>query len=247
MTKKAVGRRQNSAPVVPQCFLSSSNPKEFGKKAANALKKALMLDFVGAHELARTGQTSLYFYTNPQFHAEIRDVNRPVLPLGAGQRWLHVAIDLNATGAKWRVNHISIGLLQGDAAGDKRMVMRAEWMMHKDEDHSGHGQPHWHVLAPELNELKDDFDAMVETTAGFEEFLSGEPDDAGSKSGQYPANAFDHFHYAMAADWHVAKPVGPGNILQDESAAIGWLQGCVGYIVHQLNHIDAKAGTSVAV
>src|SRR3546814_9963836 len=175
MSKKAEGKRQKSAPVVPQCFLSSLTPKEFGKKAANALRKALTLNFVGSRELARTGQTSLYFFTNPQVNAEIRDVNRPVLPLGTGRRWLHVAIDLNATGARWRVNHISIGLLQGDAAGEKRMVMRAEWMMPKEEDNSGHGQPNWHVLAQEPNQLNDDFSQVVATSTNFAPFLSAKP------------------------------------------------------------------------
>lgn|GEM_PF-2631179 len=246
MPKKAEGKRQKSGPVAPQCLLSSSNPKEFGKKAASAIRKVLTLDYIAATEMVRTGQMSLYFYTQPQVYAEIRNFNRPVLPLGTGNRWLHIAIDLNAIGTKWRVHHISIGLLQGEAAGQKRMLLRAEWMMHTDVDASGHGQPHWHVLAPENNELKKDFEAVVESSADFTTFLSSGMDEAQANAGPGLTAAFDHFHYAMAADWHSAKPLGPGNLLQDETAAIGWIQGCVGYIVHQLQHVDGKAGKPAA-
>ncbi|QIL19747.1 hypothetical protein [Thermomonas sp. HDW16] len=209
-----------------------------GRKCAQALKGVLGLHHVEHQSRRFRGTTSLYFFTTPPAEAEVRGENRPVLPLPDGNRWLHIAIDLHFIADKyWRVNHISIGLLQGDpSTPQKEHVLRAEWQIHEAETDSGHAQPHWHVLsAAGVAELPM-FDEVVEAIPGFEEFLAdARPKPAGN-------GTFGHFHYAMVTDWHRIPSTGPYQVLADEAAVVAWLEGCVRYIRHQLDHVDRKAG-----
>jgi hypothetical protein len=231
-------KRQRAAQTTaaPQCIVASD--VGLGRKCGQALGSALGLRHVGHQKEEFRGTTSLYFFTAPPVQAEIRGQNRPVLPLPDGNRWLHVAIDLHFIADKrWRVNHISIGLLQGDpSTTQKEHVLRAEWQIHETADDIGHAQPHWHVLsAAGIAELPT-FDEVVEATPGFEEFLAGtQPKLAGD-------GAFGHFHYAMVTDWHHKPSTGPYQVLADEAALVSWLEGCVRYIRHQLDHVDRKAG-----
>lgn len=221
-----------------QCIVASDDI--LARKCAQALGQALGLgNAVGHQKLQHRGTTSLYFFVPPLIEAEIRGHNRPVLPLPDGRRWLHVAIDLNFIAARcWRINHVSIGVLQGDPSTLlKEQVLRAEWQIPEATDNSGHAQPHWHVLsAAGIVELPK-FDEVVEATPGFEEFL-GEPKPKATDGG-----AFGHFHYAMVTDWHRPSSTGPYQVLADESALVSWLGSCVRYICHQLTHVDRKAGS----
>lgn len=214
------------------------------RKCCQALARALGLKQVEHQKWQHRRTSSLYFFTPPLIEAEVRGENRPVLPLPGGRRWLHVAIDLNfIADRKWRVNHISIGLLQGDPSTTlKSAVLRAEWQIHEESYNSGHAQPHWHVLgAAGIGKAPlPTFDEVVETTPGFEEFLAKAQPKA-TRDG-----AFGHFHYAMVTDWHRTPSMGPCLILDNETSLVSWLEGCVRYIGHQLTHVDGKAGDPVA-
>lgn len=234
---RAERNRQRAArtSAAPQCIVASD--VSLGRKCAQALKVALGLNYVEHQSWQFRGATSLYFLTAPPAEAEVRGRNRPVLPLPDGKRWLHVAIDLYliAKGI-WRVHQISIGLLQGEQSIlQKQQVLRAEWQIHDTVDDSGHAQPHWHVLsAAGITELPT-FDEVVVATPGFEEFLAEAlPEPAGD-------GTFSHFHYAMVTDWHRSPSTSPCYVLADEAAVVSWLEGCVRYIRHQLDHVDRKA------
>lgn len=234
---RAERKQQRAArtSTAPQCIVASDD--SLGRKCAQALKGALGLNHVEHMPSRFQGATSLYFYTTPRAEAEIRGQNRPVLPLPDGNRWLHIAIDLQliARGI-WRVHHISIGLLQGDPSiSQKQQVLRAEWQIHEAVDASGHAQPHWHVLSAAGAAELPTFDKVVETTPGFDEFLAEAQPKAKNES------TFGHFHYAMITDWHRTPSTGPYQVLADEAAVISWLDGCVRYICHQLDHVDRKA------
>lgn len=235
-----VGRKRQRgarATAAPQCLVASD--ESLGRKCGQALGRALGLGNVEHQKRQHRGATSLYFFTAPPIEAEIRGHNRPVLPLPDGKRWLHVAIDLRFIADRcWRVNHISIGLLQGDPSTTlKEQVLRAEWQIHEATDDSGHAQPHWHVLRAAGIEELPTFDEVMEATPGFEEFLA-EPQPKATGGG-----AFGHFHYAMVTDWHRTPSTGPYQVLADEAALVIWLEGCVRYICHQLTHVDRKAGS----
>lgn len=230
--------RQDAAKglATPQCIITSDD--NLGQKCAQALKRALDLGQVLHEKIQQSHTTSLHFLSTPLIEAEIRGQNRRVLPLPDGKRWLHVAIDLHFIAyKKWRVNHVSIGLLQGDPSStQKESVLRAEWQIHKEVDDSGHAQPHWHVLsAAGIGELPL-FDEVIDATPGFETFLEA------PKPATKPDHAFGHFHYAMVTDWHHAKPNGPYQVLANDAALVSWIEGCVRYIRHQLDHVDRKSG-----
>ena len=236
---RAEKKRQHAAQmsVAPQCIVPST--ESLGRKCAQALKGVLDLNQVEHTSLQFRGTTSLYFFTTPPAEAEVRGQNRPVLPLPDGRRWLHVAIDLHFIAKNyWRVNHISIGLLQGDSSmTQKEHVLRAEWQIHDAVDDFGHAQPHWHVLSAAGSTNLPNFEEVVEEAPGFEEFLAeAPPQSAGC------GDAFGHFHYAMVTDWHHTPSTGPYRVLADEAAVVSWLAGCVRYIRHQLDHVDRKAG-----
>lgn len=238
MVGRADRKRQRAAgkTAAPQCIVASVD--SLARKCGQSLGRALGLEHVESQKWPFRGKTSLYFFTTPLIEAEIRGQNRPVLPLPDGKRWLHIAIDLHFIADKcWRVNHISIALLQGDpSVPQKEQVLRAEWQIHEAADDSGHAQPHWHVLsAARIAELPT-FDEVVEAAPGFEEFIAERQPIATG------VGAFGHFHYAMVADWHRTPSTGPYQVLADEAALVSWLEGCVRYICHQLVHVDRKAG-----
>lgn len=242
---RAERKRQRAAPgaTSPQCIIASCDG--LARKAAQALGRALGQDHVQCQSHRYHGVTTLYFFTPPLIEAEIQGQNRPVLPLPQGQRWLHVAINLHfiAEGS-WRVNHISVGLLQGDpSVTQKESLLRAEWHIQEREDDSGHAQPHWHVLGATRVADPPMFNEIVEAPTGFTEFLSGTESDAQLAD----ADPFGHFHYAMVSDWHRTPSMGPRQVLEDETAVVSWLQGCVGYICHQLEHVDRKGGRKAGV
>lgn len=207
------------ATTAPQCIVASNTG--LGRKCAKALSNALGLDHVEHQKHQFRGTTSIYFFTAPPVEAEVRGQNRPLLPLPDRNRWLHVAIDLHFIADKcWRVNHISIGLLQGDpSTTQKEHALRAEWQIHENADESGHAQPHWHALSAAGIAHAPRFDEFVEATPGFKEFL-GE-----AKHKPVGNNAFGHFHYAMATDWHQKASAGPYQVLADEAALVSWLEG----------------------
>lgn len=237
-------QRKAAATALP-CTIES--PTALGKLCAAALTAALELDRVVPSEVTRSyGAASLYFHGIPPVNAEIEGENRPILPMtGAIERWLHVAVDLRATGGLWHVRHVSVGLLKGDlAAPSKRPLLRAEWMMTTEPENAGHAQPHWHVLgAAEADDGQDGFAEFVAaSSAGFGDFLGrSSPESPDDDIEKESANAFHHFHYAMVSDWHCVPSTGAQHALDDQQALAAWLKGCVSYIRQQLAHIDRKA------
>ena len=191
----------------------------------------------------RTPATSLYFFSAPKVEAEIRGENRPVLPLPSVAQWLHVAIDLKfVENHLWRVEHVSIGLLYGEPSTSlKKPMLRAEWQIHEKTDNSGHAQPHWHILsAAEIGTELPKFEEIIETSsmAQFGNFLTESQPIVENTEG------FAHFHYAMMADWHITPSQGPCHSLDSEASLVSWLEGCVRYIRHQVEHVTRKSGAT---
>ena len=241
---RAEGKRlkRGAGPVVPLCILASL-PQSFARKAVHALEDALEIRGVQFRLAERRGQQSFYFYSLPLIEAEVKRQNRPLLALSA-DRWLHVAIDLNRVDERWRINHISVGLLQGEPTGTKTMLLRAEWQMFEQKDTSGHGQPHWHVMNPIDAGDEPRFDEIVEASTGFTAFLEAtETGASATVELENSTDSFSHFHYAMSAGWHHHPAAGHSHVLQDENAAVSWLGYCVKYIGQQLRHVDRKAGS----
>lgn len=242
--------KRNSAPladtVVPQCIVADVN--RLARQCSEALKRALDSQGVFATKRERGPSISIYFTDGLKVQAKIRDAEtRPVLPLpNTTNGWLHVAIDLNFVDRnQWRINHVSIGLLQGETSiEDKKSILRAEWQNHENANDSGHAQPHWHVLgAAGIDDTQSpQFEEVVEvaSTTQFDSFLA-EP-----QPKVEPSKEFAHFHYAMVADWHATPSRGPCQTLDSEESLVSWLEGCVRYICHQLVHVASKSGATAA-
>lgn len=238
-------KKQSTAArtLAPQCRIS--NVDNLARKCTQILRKALDLQHEVLHTKRERAPTlSLYFFSTPKVEAEIRGENRPVLPLSSATRWLHVAIDLKSYERNsWRLEHISVGLLYGETSSTlKKPMLRAEWQIHEEIGDAGHAQPHWHVLsAAGIEEIElPKFEEIVEasSTTQFEAFLAPSQPKIESTEG------FAHFHYAMVTDWHVTPSQGPCRSLDSEASLVSWLEGCVRYIRHQVDHVARKSGAT---
>lgn len=202
---------------------------------ARKLQKHLDCGHIG-YELLKhsTGASSLHFTTYPPVSALIQGAERPILPVDS-TRWLHLAIDLEfIVKNRWRLKHISIEILEGEATNLQKMsLLRAEWMMHNTALEDGHAQPHWHAIGAVGIQKEEDFEDFLTVSSGFGGFLTAE-------AVTQPKLAFKHFHYAMVTGWHRDPQHGHCHTLENQDAAIAWIIGCVCYIQHQLAHVSKK-------
>lgn len=228
-TKAAI----SSPPAAQACIVKSEDA--IANACARKLQQHLGSGHVG-YELLKhaTGASSLHFTTYPAVNALINGVGRPVLSLD-DTRWLHLAIDLEfIVKNRWRIKHISIDILEGEATSlQKVSLLRAEWMMHDTAMADGHAQPHWHAIGAAEIAKEEGFEDFLVPDSNFGEFLEAEP--APSRHA-----AFKHFHYAMVTGWHREVQHGHCHILESQEAAISWIIGCVDYIQHQLAHVSKK-------
>lgn len=228
-----------SLPAVQACIVRSE--EVIANACARKLQKHLGCGHIG-YELLKhsTGASSLHFTTYPPVNALIYGVERPVLSLD-DTRWLHLAIDLEfIVKNRWRLKHISIDILEGEATRlQKASLLRAEWMMHDTTMVDGHAQPHWHAIGAAGISKEEGFEDFLASGSGFEGFLEAE-------TAPPPHVAFKHFHYAMVTDWHREAQNGHCHTLESQDAAISWIIGCVGYIQHQLAHVSKKGSKTPA-
>lgn len=236
MAAKGKGKASNSHSSSAQACIVTSG-EAIANSCARKLQKQLDCGHIG-HEILKhaTGATSLHFTTYPPVSALIQGVDRPVLPLD-DSRWLHLAIDLEfVVKGRWRLKHISIDILEGEAThAQKASLLRAEWMMHDTALEDGHAQPHWHANSAAGITKEDDFEDFLSAGSGFGSYLA---DQAAPQS----HTAFKHFHYAMVTGWHRDPQHGHCHTLESQDAAIAWIIGCVSYIQNQLAHVTKKSG-----
>jgi len=112
-------------------------------------------------------------------------------------------------------------------------LFRAEWDQVKEA--TIHAQPHWHAHFTDFERKKDEIingkEFKSEEVQEFEEVI--EQKVVGIEDLTY----FSKFHFAMSADWHNA-----GKHLfrlRDEIALANWLEGCLKYIIEQLQYVSA--------
>lgn len=227
----------NPSPVAQGCVINSESA--IAVACARKLQAQLGVGHIG-HQLLKhaTGASSLHFTIYPPVNALVNGVERPVLPLDDGI-WLHLAIDLEfIVKNRWRLRHISIDVLEGEATHlQKASLFRAEWMMHDTAIADGHAQPHWHVIGA----------AGIKYDSGFEDFLASGSGFGGflERDNKPPhLSAFRHFHYAMVTGWHHDAEQGHCHTLASQDSALAWIIGCVGYIKHQLAHVSKKGSTT---
>lgn len=240
MAGKGTAKAANLSPPAAQACIVRSE-EAIANACARKLQKHLGCGHIG-HELLKhtTGASSLHFTTYPAVNALIHGVERPVLSLD-DTRWLHLAIDLEfIVKNRWRLKHISIDILEGEATRlRKASLLRAEWMMHDTAMVDGHAQPHWHAIGAAGIAKEEGFEDFLASSSGFGEFLEAEP-------APPPHVAFKHFHYAMVTGWHREMQNGHCHSLESQDAAISWIIGCVGYIQHQLAHVSKKGSQTSA-
>ena len=240
MAAKGSAKVPNPPPPAEQgCVVRSE--EAIANACARKLQKQLGGGHIGYQVLKHaTGASSLHFTTYPPVYALINSVDRPVLALDDRQ-WLHLAIDLEfIVKNRWRLKHISIDILEGEATHlQKASLLRAEWMMHDTAIADGHAQPHWHVIGAAGITKDEGFEGFLASGAGFAGFLEGE-----TKPPR--PSAFKHFHYAMVTAWHHETQHGPCHTLASQDAALAWIIGCVAYIQHQLAHVSKKGSATPA-
>lgn len=240
MAGKGIGKAAKSRPhSVRACIVKSE--EAIGNACARELQRQLRCGHI-RHELLKhaTGASSLHFTTCPPVSASIHGVDRPVLPVD-DMRWLHLAIDLEfIVKNNWRLKHISIDILEGEATNlQKKSLLRAEWMMHDTVQEDGHAQPHWHAIGAVGIKKEDDFEGFLTANSDFGEFLTAEAE-------SQPYLAFKHFHYAMVTGWHCDPRHGHCHTLENQDAAISWIIGCISYIQDQLAHVSKKSRKTTA-
>lgn len=240
-----MNKRKQRKAVKSGIICPIESVQKLGQQCGKVLASALDVERVIHSEIIRPhAASSLQFHGVPNISAEINGENRPVILVkGTVDRWLHVTIDLRSTDGHWHLRHISIGLLGGDLAARKRPILRAEWMINEAEHGPGHAQPHWYVLdAVNDHEQQETFDVLMSASAqGFDKFLGKGEVEPAEESASSIFDGFSHFHYAMVSDWHCTPSSGVSRNLDNEAELLSWLNGCVKYIRHQLEHVDRKA------
>ncbi|MGQ0829358.1 MAG: hypothetical protein ACT4ON_13300 [Bacteroidota bacterium] len=152
--------------------------------------------------------------------------------------WIGFSLILKKINKKphYYLYHVGIRIYQGQVTSDqKRKVLRAEWMI--DEGTKDHAQPHWHVhniFPKQLNELKPPKKFVEEET--IVDFNLENQTDINPTNTLYNTDELKAFHFAMSSQWH--KKASHNNILGSQNELIQWLDGCIDYIVNQLQYIS---------
>lgn len=126
------------------------------------------------------------------------------------------------------VFHIGLRIVQGQvSAVEKKKIFRAEWMI----DKNNHAQPHWHIHKSYINGLDNKTGvAFAEEDEVFEFGAETANDSEPNKKDE-----LKNFHFAMASRWHKKEP--HNNDLTELNELVLWLEGCIDYIIEQLNYI----------
>lgn len=126
---------------------------------------------------------------------------------------------------------ISLSVFQGkDTDQNKIQLFRAEWDDYEDGS-LAHPQPHWHFLTNRLvaNSAKEFSELLADEKETFEEFLEQEIGKVIDIS---------KFHFAMHADWSLAKSHAHG--ISDEKVLANWFGGLLGYLKSELDFINRR-------
>lgn len=127
--------------------------------------------------------------------------------------------------------HLGTQVYQGQISNqEKRKIFRAEWMVDKNDSHA---QPHWHVH----KSFRDSFENKRSATFNEKEVvLEFGAETSEEMESNKIKDQLKSFHFAMASRWH--KKEHHNNELKDLNEVVLWLEGCLDYIIHQLNYIS---------
>lgn len=228
-----------------QAGLNVGTDHAFKKKCDRALRNALN---------AHVGLTKQGEFTNVRFlltgQAQVNE-GLPLLPfatLGNMEVWIGMAISAESENRKTYIHHVSLQLYVGSSSDtDKIQWMRAEWDPRTPA--IAHAQPHWQFVAErdiDGGGVFSDEDLSPQGTVGgiSDALLTGympKPDISITAKPSWRA-MLDHFHYAMATDWHLKVPTGNWRVPSNEDELLRWIERCICYIREQIEHCNKKAG-----
>jgi hypothetical protein len=160
----------------------------------------------------------------------------PLLTTKKSRFWFAVVFRFKAGLRDSRLINVSVVVFEGEAVNQyKTPLLRAEW----DEwiDTSKHAQPHWHVYSSTVDTLvsSNDFVAGSENKA-LEDFGEEKLDPSGPTLSSSWLDA-DHFHFAMAAQWH-SETTESHQVQLSEDGLLKWIEGCIVYTRDQLIYLS---------
>jgi hypothetical protein len=155
--------------------------------------------------------------------------------------WLSCSIEYERYGGEEYLVQVSLSVYASIGfTANKRQLLRAEWRVIDSNERTMHAQPHWHAIYRDPSTNRDYFGREAEVME-----FSSERDtrvEVG-ESGVVPST-MEHFHYAMASQWHM-----PGDnahqVPLNEPCVASWLGGSLRYIVAQLGYIAKREGDEV--
>lgn len=221
-------------------MISLDDPIPFLDDCKRRIAPIIRVEGIGFNKPRRAPATKNIWELNGyhQSQAETPKEVFRVLPL-LGTRlhefWLSTQLAFVFSSGAYELNWISMTVFEGERSDQvKNPLLRAEWAETDSSQRADHAQPHWHVYGRR--------ERLMQQGGGVERWNFDE--DSAAHGGeeepsQIPMTAFNlaRFHFAMASQW---QDSGRGVHLQAfaEEKVLSWLDGCLSYIVDQLEYID---------
>lgn len=133
--------------------------------------------------------------------------------------WAAVNLELTFTNPYHALTSVQLVVFRGPAWQNKEPYFRAEWHCSDEDLRASHAQPHWHIYVP-----------PTQNSQRILEFAPVRHFDPAPNA----TLAASKFHFAMAANWHVAGAGAHKSSLETSAALCNWLDGCLRYIREQL-------------
>ncbi len=228
--------------------------EKFKKECISGLRK--ILNQPGLQFMAKSsGRRETFQVRLPQDQIPF-DGAMPLLRLHEGafqSYWLAVNVDIERPPRKVFLTHVSLQIYMGEFTDlAKRQWMRAEWDARSGGIPKPHAQPHWQIHLDQVDTFVDP--GSLEELSGDlalgqeRQFELGTADETAATLQESAGRgrvgrallALNAFHYAMAAEWHTARPKDAWRVPSEASDVARWMERCISYVIAQLQYCEVK-------
>lgn len=221
-------------------MISLDDPAPFLEDCKGRIGPIIGLDNIGFNKPRRAPATKDIWELNGIYQTQAETPRQvfkvlPLITTRLHEFWLSAQLAFIFSSGAHDLEWISLTVFEGSKSDElKNPLLRAEWAPANSPQRANHAQPHWHVYVKGESFLRRDrgleeSNFEQESTSLLEE----------EQPSQTPLTVFnvDKFHFAMASEWQES---GRGSHLQafEKEKVLKWIEGCLSYIVDQLEYID---------
>lgn len=184
---------------------------------------------------------------------------------GATSIWVVVELVTERDQRAYSIHHVSIKVLEGITQDSPTMCFRAEWDFR--DSPAAHAQPHWNVHGTRALEQpsgveQENFEAFARDRepeeTGFESFAEAAEQEASAAAGAgrpdgeagdtlvpaakacFSPDHLEHFHFAMAVDWHGTTRL-HSPVITEVEQLVQWISECSKYVGEQVNFMLTRS------